>query len=1473
MTDPLIPGMHELIDDLVRRLHAGESFDNPKLAELAKESFRGTRARGTYTARDAYDAFEVAVNKFLLEGKARELIQGGREAFEHLRSLTDRLVTQADRTVEQVESQQFSTPPALALLAAKLLDPSPDDLVLEPSAGTGSLAIWAHAVGAQLVCNETNSRRRALLTSELGFTVHDVDGEIIDDVLPAEVLPTAVLMNPPFSATNGRVIRHNSKYGLSHIESALRRLGVGGRLVAIASESLGFEHSAITGWWQKIAAHYNIRANFGVNGKEYRKYGTNFDVQFLVFDKTGATPGGNWVAQLSNITWGQASSIEEAWSRLQHLPPRLGPSSLTDLKEAKPERTPLFVPYVPAKLSGGEEHPSVIVEAISMASVTPPNITYRPHLPLEIVTEGKLSKIQLERVIYAGQRHEQRLPDGARSAFFVGDGTGLGKGRILAGIFADNWLQGRQRALWLSVNNTLLESTLRDLRDLGVEMPLAQINDYPADGEITLPHGVIFSSYSSLISGARTGEKRLDQIQKWLGTEPVILFDEAHKAKNAFASGKGEPTQTGQAVVDLQDPKRNPDYRVVYSSATGATDVRNMAYMTRLGLWGPDTSFPGGFQQFLAEIEGGGVGAMEMVSRDMKSLGMYLSGSISFGVDPRSGKAVEYRERVHRLTEEQQKMYNRAALAWRVVLQNVDKALAITNASSRARANALQKFWGDHQRFFRQVICAFKVPSVIAEAEEALREAKSVVVSLVGTGEAKTREQVARVTAEGGTLEDLDFSPREIIAAMIERGFPTQQYQDKTDPVSQRTIQVPVLKNGAPVHSKDALKMKQALLDGLSSLHLPENPLDQLVNHFGERNVAEITGRTRRLIRDSQTQKTEYKKRAPEGVAMHRVNVHGMEQFQGGKCRIAIISDAGSMGISLHASNRAANRQRRVHITLELGWSADKQMQCFGRTHRSDQAEPPEYVLLSTELAGEKRFSSTIARRLGSLGALTKGDRGAADNADWARYNFETSEGRAALSLMYRRILANEAIAGLEDPRQTLQDIGLIKEGGAEVRKEDEFNVPRFLNRILALPVKEQNALFDYFAELFDQTVRYAKATGTFDEGVTDIRALAIQVAKPPIVVHVDRVTGAETILYTLQVDQPSQKVTFSRADQVRLANNGTFLQHREKGDFIMVLQSGHHTDPADGKTFATYSVWKPAGARISYIREQEVNEKYRPVRVGEAQSWWTEQYAVVPEIETKEVHIIAGAIIPLWQKLKSKAEVKLQVVRVSTEDGQRIVGVEIPRLRIGPVLRSLGLGRFPANPSKVFRGVLHEGDEITLVGDLKLKRSRLQREPAIELLCVDCDRFEELRRLGLLNEQISFRQRFFVPTEEEKGVRIITELLKRYPIDESNGASEEPQQASLSVEIPITEARVVHLEDWILPPDEDVARSAASPVLEMQLSLVEDPTPVAIPAEPQSTVDEVPTVSLPFLMEERQRLLRRPRKRSVVPEQGVLSW
>ena len=137
----------------------------------------------------------------------------------------------------------------------------------------------------------------------------------------------------------------------------------------------------------------------------------------------------------------------------------------------------IFVPYKPAMLTGGVEHPALIVESRSMGSVYPPPITYRPHLPRRVLKRGLLSALQMERVCYAGQAHEQRLPDGARGGFFVGDGTGVGKGRILAGIIVDNWFQGYDRAVWLSVNNDLMDSARRDLNDLGVRVPLHKIND------------------------------------------------------------------------------------------------------------------------------------------------------------------------------------------------------------------------------------------------------------------------------------------------------------------------------------------------------------------------------------------------------------------------------------------------------------------------------------------------------------------------------------------------------------------------------------------------------------------------------------------------------------------------------------------------------------------------------------------------------------------------------------------------------------------------------------------------------------------------------------------------------------------------------------------------------------------------------------------------------------------------------------
>ena len=270
----------------------------------------------------------------------------------------------------------------------------------------------------------------------------------------------------------------------------------------------------------------------------------------------------------------------------------------------------------------------------------------------------------------------------------------------------------------------------------------------------------------------------------------------------------------------------------------------------RLGLWGEGTSFPLGFAQFAEEIEAGGIGAMEMGCRDLKAMGRYFCGNLSMGIDPDSGLAVEYREVIHKLTPGQREMYNNMARAWQEVLNNMSRALDITNSSKTSRRYVVSQFWAEHQRCFRNLITAFKIPTLVREIEAALAEKQSVVISLTGTGEAQTKKQINRAIDEDEAIDELDFSPRETLSRLVENCFPVKVFQEETDAASGNIIYVPVLdESGSQLESRVALELKRELLDRLSVLEIPEHPLDQLVNYFGTENVAEMTGRKKRLIR------------------------------------------------------------------------------------------------------------------------------------------------------------------------------------------------------------------------------------------------------------------------------------------------------------------------------------------------------------------------------------------------------------------------------------------------------------------------------------------------------------------------------------------------------------------------------------------------------------------------------------------------
>src|SRR3546814_2906510 len=86
----------------------------------------------------------------------------------------------------------------------------------------------------------------------------------------------------------------------------------------------------------------------------------------------------------------------------------------------------------------------------------------------------------------------------------LGDGTGAGKGRQVAGVLLDNWLNGRRRAVWVSKSDKLIEDAQRDLSALGQERllisPLARFRHATP---IRLEPGILFTTYTTLRSAAR----------------------------------------------------------------------------------------------------------------------------------------------------------------------------------------------------------------------------------------------------------------------------------------------------------------------------------------------------------------------------------------------------------------------------------------------------------------------------------------------------------------------------------------------------------------------------------------------------------------------------------------------------------------------------------------------------------------------------------------------------------------------------------------------------------------------------------------------------------------------------------------------------------------------------------------------------------------------------------------------------------
>ena len=1007
----------------------------------------------------------------------------------------------------------------------------------------------------------------------------------------------------------------------------------------------------------------------------------------------------------------------------------------------------------PLKVKNAKPHPAKLSESAAMSAVKAPDITYKPHIDQKLIDEGTLSSAQLEVVSRAGQCHSQTLPNGETRGFFCGDGTGVGKGRTVAGIILDNFNQGRKKAIWISKGHDLLKDTLDYTKDVfGRNDMVVEFNGgKKADSSLKSDDTILYLTYNKLSQGWNKENSNFEKIVSWLGKDfdGVIAFDEAHMMSNAGGKvtnrGKVKPSETALAGIELQ--KLLPKAKVIYMSATGATEVENLQYATRLGLWGEGTAFPNE-KEFISQIKGGGISAMEMLAQDLKMEGVYLSRNISY-------EDVTYDKLTHKLTKEQKKMYNTVAKAWQIVFQNLNEALKETHQSSdgTARGQVYGKFWSSNQRFFNQILVSMQTPSVIKDIEKQLAKGKSCIIQLTSTNEAQGKRELARLYEEGLTLDDYDVSPKQMLMEYVEKSFPVQQYEEYKDEKGNVKSKPVYNSKGEPVLNREAVRKRDTLLDQLGSMKAPSSPIDMIINAFGTDLVAENTGRSSRVINVDG-------KNVQQRLS-NNTRSADVEAFQNGKKRIMIFSEAGGTGKSYHASKAAKNQQQRVHYLLEAGWKASTAVQGFGRSHRSNQVSAPIFKLVTTDLKGQSRFISTIAKRLAQLGSLTKGQRQAGSQGMFSEDDNLENAFSATVLKSYITALAKGGINDITNGKEIISKLGLnvySSDGSINQNSDDLTSINKFLNRILSLEYDEQNKVFDEFDSQLKMATAEAEQNGTLDKGMENYKADKVSV-KETKTVHTDKLSGAETLYYSLVADKKIKKNEFSdiQSDSPRFKG---FYQNKANGGVRAITQIANKTD-SNGNIVSRFKAEGQEYGKTVYLSEQQVSQRWNKIDNETAKALWNKRLAELPEYRQENVHLISGAVLPVWDKLP---ETNIKVYRILTDNGDVLIGRVISENAIDSILRRLGANRTKdkVDVSSVINSIKN-GDVVYLENGWSLKQRKVANEQRIELTGPRFENYEFIKKLGVFSERISFQTRFFIPTKTNTE-NIIKELLQYSP-------------------------------------------------------------------------------------------------------------
>ena len=605
--------------------------------------------------------------------------------------------------------------------------------------------------------------------------------------------------------------------------------------------------------------------------------------------------------------------------------------------------------------------------------------------------------------------------------FIIGDETGIGKGRILAGISRWAWIHNK-KVLFFTEREHLISEFWKDLYHTNnislIQNPIVfhskskvfnpegivelkgtikktkaiEENGFPQDTNLVL------TNYSQI--SLKQHKKNKKNILINYCSDNIIILDESHNACG--------DSNTKKILIDLVNSSKH----IVFSSATFMKDENQLdLYQKAIHF---DSSVMEIFKSLLKNQNNNLL--RKVFTYELSKNLLFLRRehqplNISWQtIFTKNDQEIEHY--IHHYAQIISTLFD--------ILQSIKKELSeIEKVDS-----AWYSLGSTINRLSRNFLLILKINTLIDYVEDSIKNGRKSVIVIDSTlasliqnilnHETDSEEDSENLEIEQNNLQfSFDKALKYIIETSI--GFLIQDYQ----------------------LSDSIIEQYQKLIESTKIFSvLKISPIDDIIQKLAQKNIVceEISGRTFRINEEGFLENL---KKEPKTLIV--------KKFNEGKVDVLIITRAGASGISLHASADFIDQKPRDLFELEITNRPNYRLQFIGRVNRKNQIHQPRFYTIITKQPFEQRIVNLEQNKLQKLQSHISGDEGKLNQENI--YNF------------YNLFTEQSVLWFLQNNQHLAYKMGIHLNKSVT---EDYYYVDSILKRCIILTLEEQNHIYDY---------------------------------------------------------------------------------------------------------------------------------------------------------------------------------------------------------------------------------------------------------------------------------------------------------------------------------------------------------------------------------------------------------------------------